>query len=122
MEAGFSVGLDVELERRDLERYARGQRFGSRDRVPGDGFCHCMFDLALRVDADHLQELPNAQIEGFFVHWHALLDRRSRTGGDPAQGILTVQKKNGARSITNLGPVIARRLWGPPAVSASTHS
>ncbi|RWA49218.1 hypothetical protein AU476_30900 [Cupriavidus sp. UYMSc13B] len=36
-----------------------------------------LLDLALGTDADHLQELADAEIEGFFVHGYLRRKRRA---------------------------------------------
>src|SRR5512138_1778574 len=68
LELDLAVELHVDLEPRHLERHMRGKRFAAADRAVLRGLQNRALDLALGVDADHFQELANAQIEGFFIH------------------------------------------------------
>src|SRR5207302_5064010 len=57
-----------QAEARDLERHVRRQRLAALELAAHHGVLHRLLDLALRVDADHLQELADAEVERFLVH------------------------------------------------------
>src|SRR5487761_576066 len=71
---GSSFELDVavegrlELEARNLQRHPCRERLLAGDRAGRDRLGHRLLDLALRVDADQLEEFPDAEVESFFVH------------------------------------------------------
>src|SRR5215471_18865617 len=46
----------------------RGESFVASDRPLGDCLGDSVLDLALGADANHLQELADAQVQSFFVH------------------------------------------------------
>ena len=52
----------------DDERHMRGKAFGALDRSVFDALHDGALDLALRADADDLQELADAEIERFVIH------------------------------------------------------
>lgn len=77
LELDLAVESDVDAEPGHDQRHLGGKGLAAGDRSVGDRTRHRLFDLALRADADHLQEFADAQIEGFFVH-RGLLIRRAR--------------------------------------------
>src|SRR2546423_10231114 len=71
LQANLSVERNVQPAPRYFQRDWRGiggdtRRFPARDRSR-----HCVLDLALRIDADHFEELANADIQCYFVHGYA---------------------------------------------------
>src|ERR1700684_1821350 len=55
--ADIAVELDLQLDPRDLQRHLGGKRFRALDGPCGGGSGHGVLDLALRADADRLEEL-----------------------------------------------------------------
>src|SRR3989440_1297800 len=64
------VVLDHQIERQplDLEPGARLQGLRPLELARAHGRIHALLDLALRVDAEMLQELANGNIERLIVH------------------------------------------------------
>src|SRR5258707_896754 len=82
LQADFAVELDVDLQARELQPYVHRETLVASDRPVRDRLRDRALDLALRADADHLQELADAQVESFFVHGTSLDGRRDdRTAG-----------------------------------------
>src|SRR5713226_143074 len=68
LQLDLAVEFDVDPQSGDLQRHVRGKGFRSRDLLAVERFRDCLLDLALRVDAHHLQKLADAQVEGFLIH------------------------------------------------------
>jgi hypothetical protein len=62
----LAVEPDLEPEGRNRERHARRKRLGVD--AGSDGLGHRLLDLALRVDADRLEEFADALVECVVVH------------------------------------------------------
>src|ERR1017187_384326 len=67
-EANLAVELDVELQAGDLEGHRRRESRAAPGRPGSDRLRRGLLDFALRADADHLEELADAEVEGLFVH------------------------------------------------------
>src|SRR3954471_7034168 len=52
----------------NCQNHFGSQRFVALETAAGDGVAHCLLDLALRGDADFLEEAAQAGVEGVFVH------------------------------------------------------
>src|SRR5512146_2358911 len=67
-----SLQLDGAVERNvdvgDRQAHVRGEAVAVLDRAAFHALRDRALDLALRADADHLQELADAQVERLFVH------------------------------------------------------
>src|SRR3989442_16033443 len=68
LQLDLAVEFDVDPQPGDLQRHVRGKGFGSRDLLAIERLRDRLLDLALRVDAHHLQKLADAQVKGFLIH------------------------------------------------------
>src|SRR2546430_14774630 len=72
-----------ELEAGDFERDRGGELLVALDCAPGARLRHGLLDLPLGTHSDHLQEFPDAEVEGVFVHddlrLHQPKSRRGRS-------------------------------------------
>src|SRR3954469_5983110 len=68
LQLDLAIEVHVDGEARNLERHLRRKGFGAGDALCGERGGDRLLDLALRVDADHLEELANAHVEVVFVH------------------------------------------------------
>jgi hypothetical protein len=67
----FAVEGHVEVDRRNLKRHLRGERFVSREFPVLKRILDRPLDFPLRAHTDCLQELANAEVEYFRVHEYA---------------------------------------------------
>jgi hypothetical protein len=68
LESDISFERDSKLETGNFKRHRCGQHFVPVNRLLRERARDRLLDFVLGTDAHHLQELPQAQIEGFFVH------------------------------------------------------
>src|SRR6188768_443944 len=68
LQLDLAVERNVDAQAGHLQSDGRRKRFVALDAACGDCVPHGVLDRALRIDADHLQIFPNAEVEGFFVH------------------------------------------------------
>src|ERR1051326_8051065 len=66
--ADLAVERHAHAERGDLEGALYRQRFAALQLARLDRLLHRLLDLALRAHPPHLQELADAEVEGFLVH------------------------------------------------------
>src|SRR5205814_255977 len=64
----LAVELHLQLQAGDLQGHLRRQRLAATERLGGEALGHRLLDLALRVDAHRLEELADAEVEGFLIH------------------------------------------------------
>src|SRR5206468_6787223 len=82
LQPDLAIEFDVDPQPGDLQRHVRRKGFRSRDLLALERFRDRLLDLALRVDAYHLQKLADAQVEGFLIHralpgWTTSIDKGS---------------------------------------------
>src|SRR5258708_24758095 len=67
-ERDLAVEIDLERDSVDGERHLRRQRLAALELAGGHRALDGALDLALRLHADHLEELADAHVEGIGVH------------------------------------------------------
>src|SRR5580765_4916493 len=68
LQLDLAVELHVDLQSGNLQPDGCRKRLGARDFARRDGFGDRLFDLSLRADADHLEKLPDAEVECLVLH------------------------------------------------------
>ena len=83
LEANFPVKTHLQAKTGDLKRHPGRENLIPFRRTVRHCGSHGLFDVALRIDAHHLQELPDAEIEGFLVHTRSPWDSLDHSAHRP---------------------------------------
>src|SRR6476469_8960916 len=84
LQLDLAVEAHLQAERRNLQGRIDREALGSGDAPLLDRLVDRLLDLALRADADRLQELAQADVEDFLVHGGAPVMRCTDHRSDAA--------------------------------------